>query len=250
MNGRPRGETFCKGEIKHVHLVRTKGDPEAVRAWVNGLWEQYDLDGIREFRADDSGPDSLYVLMDIPDTRGAFESMMKHGFGIGLLDDGNLEIADPRGVREEQALELALELGVGVALARGHVNLLERGRTYLPRRGQPDGDTATLVERFRARGISARAITKEEWPEGVTKVAFFGEPRRLPEPGEKVELHVEDGSEHGAWRGGFRAVAKPYFEDGEHVAWVSTEEEYRTALKEGRDPAAQPWPVKQMAAVK
>ena len=242
-------ETNWKSNVKHVHVVRTKGDPEDVRAWVRDIWKQYDLDGIWEFRRDDDGPDSLYVFVDIPDKERALELMREHGFGIGLLNDPNLEIADHRGVREQQAMELALELGVNVALSRGHLNLLETGTIFLPGPEESGDSTARLVERFRARGIDARALTEEEWPEVMTQVAFFGIPRRIAELGDKVELHVEDGSEHGSWCAGFRAVSKWYVEDEERMVRVSTEGEYLAALKEGRDPDSQPWPVRQMRAI-
>ena len=63
----------------------------------------------------------------------------------------------------------------------------------------------------------------------------------MPGVGEPVMLHVEDGS----WRGGFRCISSP--EDG-HV-WVATEEEYARALREGREPAGDTWPLDQLAGV-
>jgi hypothetical protein len=202
------GESNWKSNVKHVHLMRVEGDPEDVRAWVSSLWKEYDLDRIWAFRRDDDGPDSLYVFRDISDREQALKLMREHGFGIGVVNGPNLEITDHRGIREKQAMELALEFGVEVAVSRGHLQLLESGAIYLPGPEEPGDNTARLVERFWARGVSARALTEEEWPKGMTQVAFFGEPRRIPTPGEEVELHIEDDSEHGSWRAGFRAISK------------------------------------------
>jgi hypothetical protein len=74
-------------------------------------------------------------------------------------------------------------------------------------------------------------------------IVFFGEPRRIPKPGEKVELRVADGS----WREGFRCIGEPLEEDGERVVWVACEEEYATAAREGRALAGDTWPLSQMA---
>jgi hypothetical protein len=74
-------------------------------------------------------------------------------------------------------------------------------------------------------------------------LTFFGEPRWIPKPGEKVDLHVADGS----WRGGFRCITEPLEVEGEKVVWVAREEEYLQALREGHMPAGDTWPVSQMA---
>jgi len=51
-------------------------------------------------------------------------------------------------------------------------------------------------------------------------------PPRVPDPGQHVELLMEDGS----WRRGFRAVSEPSTTElGEVVVWVATEDEYRAA---------------------
>jgi hypothetical protein len=72
---------------------------------------------------------------------------------------------------------------------------------------------------------------------------FFGEPYPIPEPGERVVLHVADGS----WREGFRCVSAPLVADGERRVWAATEGEYGTATQEVRAPAGDTWPVSQLA---
>jgi hypothetical protein len=76
-------------------------------------------------------------------------------------------------------------------------------------------------------------------------IVFIGAPNPVPKPGEKVELHAADGS----WRGGFRYIGDPFTEDGEQRVWVTTEEEYRQAQREGREPAGSTWPLSQIAVV-
>jgi hypothetical protein len=73
-------------------------------------------------------------------------------------------------------------------------------------------------------------------------ITFFGEPHPVPKPGERVVLRVADGS----WRGGFRCISAPLTEDEERRVWVATEEEYRQARREGREPAGDTWPISQM----
>ena len=56
-------------------------------------------------------------------------------------------------------------------------------------------------------------------------------PPRPPDPGEMVDLRMEDAS----WRQGFRALSEPSTaETGEVIIWVCTEDEYREARREGR----------------
>jgi hypothetical protein len=76
-------------------------------------------------------------------------------------------------------------------------------------------------------------------------ITFFGEPRRILKPGDKVELHLPSGS----WQGGFRCTSDPLEEDGERVVWVVREEEYQAATREWRDPAGNKWPLDQLAGV-
>ncbi len=64
-------------------------------------------------------------------------------------------------------------------------------------------------------------------------ITFFGEAVYKPEIGEPLQLHVEDGS----WQGGFRCISAVLEEDGERVVWVTREEDYQQALREGRTPA-------------
>jgi hypothetical protein len=66
---------------------------------------------------------------------------------------------------------------------------------------------------------------------------------RVPNPGQHVNLHSEDGS----WRKGFRALSEPWtVETGEVVIWVATEDEYRAAGSEGRRAVGVPWPTERM----
>ena len=68
-------------------------------------------------------------------------------------------------------------------------------------------------------------------------------PPRVPDPGQHLELRMEDGS----WRRGFRAVSEPSTTEwGEVVVWVATEDEYRAARWEGRSAVGVPWPTERM----
>jgi len=76
--------------------------------------------------------------------------------------------------------------------------------------------------------------------------------RRLPllrrsaqvaDPGEMVDLQMEDGS----WREGFRALSAPSTaETGEVLVWVCPEDEYREAHWEERRAVGMSWPAKRM----
>ena len=51
-------------------------------------------------------------------------------------------------------------------------------------------------------------------------------------------------------QGRFRAISEPSTADaGEVVIWVTTEEEYEAAIREGRPAVGRPWPAKQMEVV-
>jgi hypothetical protein len=68
-------------------------------------------------------------------------------------------------------------------------------------------------------------------------------PARIPDPGEIVDLRMEDGS----WREGFRALSEPSrAETGEVVIRVCTEDEYRAAHREERRAVWMWWPVARM----
>ena len=61
---------------------------------------------------------------------------------------------------------------------------------------------------------------------------------RIPDPGQHVDLRTENG----AWRQGFRALSEPWTADtGEVMIWVATEDEYRSAGREGRSAVGVPW---------
>jgi hypothetical protein len=68
-------------------------------------------------------------------------------------------------------------------------------------------------------------------------------PPRIPDPGQTVDLQMEDGS----WREGFRALSAPSTaETGEVLIWVCTEDEYREAHREERRAVGMRWPAKRM----
>jgi hypothetical protein len=68
-------------------------------------------------------------------------------------------------------------------------------------------------------------------------------PTRIPDPGQMVDLQMEEGS----WRQGFRARRAPSTaEMGEVLIWVCTEDEYREARREERRAVGMRWPVKRM----
>ena len=68
-------------------------------------------------------------------------------------------------------------------------------------------------------------------------------PARIPDPGQMVDLRMEDGS----WREVFRALSAPSTaETGEVLIWVCTEDEYKEAHREERRAVGMRWPVKRM----
>ena len=74
-------------------------------------------------------------------------------------------------------------------------------------------------------------------------LSLLKRPPRIPDPGQHVDLHTEDG----AWRKGFRALSEPWTADtGEVMIWVATEDEYRAARREGRSAVGVPWPTERM----
>jgi hypothetical protein len=65
----------------------------------------------------------------------------------------------------------------------------------------------------------------------------------VPDPGQRVELLMENGSQ----RGGFRAVSGPLTAGtGEIVALIATEEEWRNAERQRRRAVGILWPVQQL----
>jgi len=82
-------------------------------------------------------------------------------------------------------------------------------------------------------GVSAQRST----------LPLFKRPPRIPDPGQYVDLRMEDGP----WREGFRALSGPWTaETGEVVIRVATEDEYRAAGREGRSAIGVPWPTGRM----
>jgi len=74
-------------------------------------------------------------------------------------------------------------------------------------------------------------------------LALMRRPTRIPDPGEMVDLQMEEGS----WREGFRALSAPSTaEMGEVLIWVCTEDEYREARREERRAVGMRWPVERM----
>ncbi len=74
-------------------------------------------------------------------------------------------------------------------------------------------------------------------------LSLLKRPPRIPDPGQHVDLHAEDGT----WRKGFRALSEPWTADtGAVMIWVATEDEYRAARREGRSAVGLPWPTHRM----
>jgi len=68
-------------------------------------------------------------------------------------------------------------------------------------------------------------------------------PVQVADPGEMVDLRVQDGS----WRQGFRALCAPSTaKTGEMLIWVCTEYEYREARWEDRRAVGMRWPAERM----
>jgi hypothetical protein len=71
------------------------------------------------------------------------------------------------------------------------------------------------------------------------RLPFMRRPALIPDPGQMVDLRMEDGS----WRQGFRALSEPSTaETGEVIIWVCTEDEYEEARREGRRAVGMTWP--------
>ena len=105
-----------------------------------------------------------------------------------------------------------------------------------------------IAEYMRSRGVEARVVPDEEMPEDVSIVTFFGEPRREPEVGEKVELRDAAGD----WRGGYRCISEKTTDEeypGEVVVWIAPESEWRAAIDEEREAGGAPWPLEQLTAL-
>jgi hypothetical protein len=76
-----------------------------------------------------------------------------------------------------------------------------------------------------------------------TLLPLMRRPARIPDPGQMVDLQMEDAS----WRQGFRALSEPSTaETGEVLIWVCTEDEYREARREDRRAVGMPWSAKRM----
>src|SRR5215217_6063741 len=72
-------------------------------------------------------------------------------------------------------------------------------------------------------------------------VPLMRRPARIPDPGQMVDLQMEDAS----WREGFRALsASSTAETGEVLIWVCTEDEYRGPHRGGRRAVGMPWSAK------
>ena len=72
-------------------------------------------------------------------------------------------------------------------------------------------------------------------------------PFLVPEPGRRVRLRAR----RSPWRGSFRAVSQPYsdYESGEVVIRVDEENEFQTAISEGRRAVGMSWPARQIEVV-
>lgn len=163
------------------------------------------------------------------------------GLDAGFVIDGeNHDVAEGRGMDDERGKtneeRIMDEVRAGARERGADIHVGRIPDEELPRDGN---------EELRERGFET--IPGDELPEGTVRVTFFGEARRVPEVGERVEVRIEDGS----WRLGFRATSEPTTDEeypGERVVWISAEDEWLAARREGRQPAGAPWPLEQMAA--
>src|ERR671910_83101 len=76
------------------------------------------------------------------------------------------------------------------------------------------------------------------------RLPLLRRPAQVADPGERVDLRMEEGS----WRQGFRALfcAPSTAETGEVLIWVCTEDEYLEARWENRRAVGMTWPAKRM----
>ena len=78
---------------------------------------------------------------------------------------------------------------------------------------------------------------------GRAVLPLLGRSPRIPDPGQHVDIRLEDGS----WKRGFRAISDPSTaETGGGVIWVCTQDEYAEARRDARPAVGLPWPVERM----
>src|SRR5215208_4108200 len=117
----------------------------------------------------------------------------------------------------------------------GHVRLRGSGQRDSHCQGAAFGGRCGYLRGARMARLRGPAIRR--------RLPLLKGPLRVPDPGQHVELRMEDGS----WRRGFRAVSQPSTTEwGEVVVWVATEDEYRAARGEGRSAVGVPWPAERM----
>ena len=77
----------------------------------------------------------------------------------------------------------------------------------------------------------------------MRRLPLMRRPAQVADPGEMVDLRMEDGS----WRQGFRALSVPSpVSAGVVLVWVCTEDEYKEPRWEDRRAVGMTWPVKRM----
>jgi hypothetical protein len=75
----------------------------------------------------------------------------------------------------------------------------------------------------------------------MRRLPLLRRPAQVADPGEMVDLRMEDGS----WREGFRALSDhSTIHTGEVLVWVCTEDEYMEARWEDRRAVGMTWPAK------
>jgi hypothetical protein len=117
----------------------------------------------------------------------------------------------------------------------GHDRLLGSGQRDSHHQGAAFGWRCGYLRGARMARLGGPALRRG--------LALLKGPPRVADPGQRVELRLEDGS----WRRGFRAISKPSTrESGEVVVWVATEDEYRAARGEDRSAVGVPWPKERM----
>jgi hypothetical protein len=104
----------------------------------------------------------------------------------------------------------------------------------------------TELSPIRGRGDQAEVLLQQA---GANREEYISSRLILSAPvmpqfrrGDMVQVRIEDGS----WRVGLRAISGVEYEDSQPVVWVCWEDEWQSALQEGREPEGMPWPYEQV----
>src|SRR5215213_1877792 len=98
------------------------------------------------------------------------------------------------------------------------------------RRGGAGGGCSSRVQYRRPSGRNRLALVQTlvrlGGSSGRPVLPLLRKPPRIPDPGQHVDLRLEDGS----WRQGLRALSEPSTAETSDVVWICLEDEYK---KEG-----------------